>query len=632
MEHTLEKSAPQVIVPAIAITDGELLMRFAHHGDEQAFATIVEKHGRLVWAVCWQVLREHHAIEDAFQSTFFILAKRAHSIRSCDSLCGWLYRVAYRTALRARPSLKAVSLSTLGADVVEAPLEFNDKLRAIHEHEQRAVLLEELQALPRKYQQPLALCYLEGKTRRAVAEELGCSLETVKGRLARGRQVLRHRLIRRGVSLSLAMSAMTLPVKSAAAAVTPSLTGITASGATAWAAGTLTAAKITGSTGAAKTAATVSTQVIHLAQQGTIAMTIASFAKPAVVAVALLGAVSAALAVDGKDAPPAAGKSHSLELSAAAVDSEPHAMEGAAATEFVARQEASTTDPPPAPRAPVAPSRPAPPRAPQPTQNYPPVQIPVQGERLGLAVPSQPDLKLQLKIAELEAAVAQLELESKELEIEAMRTNEEAAKKAYLQQAREKMTLAEAERIKIQLEQQRAQIEHLKNAIEAQAQQATESAAQAARGAEMEFKRQGVHYDPANGQTISVAPHPVGDSLPTWEQSIEAQQGVMSLKPGDRIMVDVAHEDGGSEFPYTVEPMGTVALGASYGRVDVKGLSILETESVIRQAINKVTEGAKVQVTYLHPAVPYPSPYAPPTQSTEPQSPRFIPGQTDESN
>jgi RNA polymerase sigma factor (sigma-70 family) len=290
MERTLKQTAPAAIVPAIAITDGELLMRFAQHGDEQAFAALVEKHGRLVWAVCWQVLRQHHEIEDAFQSTFFILAKRAGSIRSCDSLCGWLYRVAYRTALRARMTAKSKPLTDLGmeANRMDEWSEFDEKLHAIEQDEQRAALLEELHALPEQYQQVLALCYLEGKPRRVIADELGCSLETVKGRLARGRQVLRHRLIRRGVSLSMAMAAMTLPVKSATAAVTPGLIGLTVTGATAWAAGTLAVAK---TAGAAKAVTTTSAQVIHLAHQGNIAMTIASFAKPAVLAVALLGAV-----------------------------------------------------------------------------------------------------------------------------------------------------------------------------------------------------------------------------------------------------------------------------------------------------------------------------------------------------
>jgi RNA polymerase sigma factor (sigma-70 family) len=304
--------SPAVLVPPIPVTDGELLMRFARHGDDAAFTQLVEKHGRLVWTVCWQVLRQHHEIEDAFQATFFILAKRARSIRSCDSLCGWLYRVAYRTALRSRMSARRKPLVELVNDELST---LDEKLKGIEQHEQRAALMEELHSLPEQYQMPLVLCYLEGKSRRAAAEELGTTIESVKGRLTRGRQLLRHRLIRRGVSLSFAMAAMTIPVKSATAAMTPSLVGLTVAGATTWSALT---AKV------ASTVTTISTNVSTLAHQGTVAMTIASYAKPAIVAIALLTGVSATVAVDspGKEAAAAGGDTVSLAIAADATAGE----------------------------------------------------------------------------------------------------------------------------------------------------------------------------------------------------------------------------------------------------------------------------------------------------------------------
>lgn len=76
----------------IVSTDGELLMRFVKHRDQAAFAEIVERHGRLVWVVCRQILRQHHDVEDAFQATFLILAQCANSIRATDSAAAWSSR------------------------------------------------------------------------------------------------------------------------------------------------------------------------------------------------------------------------------------------------------------------------------------------------------------------------------------------------------------------------------------------------------------------------------------------------------------------------------------------------------------------------------------------------------------
>src|SRR5262249_20341116 len=53
--------------------------------------------------------------------------------------------------------------------------------------------------------QPFILCYLEGKTNEEAARQLGCPLGTVFSRLARGRELLRRRLLRRGVTVTAAV-------------------------------------------------------------------------------------------------------------------------------------------------------------------------------------------------------------------------------------------------------------------------------------------------------------------------------------------------------------------------------------------------------------------------------------------
>ena len=58
------------------------------------------RHAALVWRTCRAIVRDHHAAEDAFQATFLALATKASSVRG--SVAGWLYRVAYHAALKAR--------------------------------------------------------------------------------------------------------------------------------------------------------------------------------------------------------------------------------------------------------------------------------------------------------------------------------------------------------------------------------------------------------------------------------------------------------------------------------------------------------------------------------------------------
>src|SRR5262249_28580328 len=87
-----------------------------------------------------------------------------------------------------------------------------------------SVLLEdELHGLPDRYRLPFLLCHVEGQTRDQAARRLGWSLRTLHRRLEKGRELLRRRLTRRGVTLTAALGAAGVP--SSTTAATPGLLG-----------------------------------------------------------------------------------------------------------------------------------------------------------------------------------------------------------------------------------------------------------------------------------------------------------------------------------------------------------------------------------------------------------------------
>jgi RNA polymerase sigma factor (sigma-70 family) len=196
-----------------ALPDHELLERYLGQGDEAAFAAVVQRHGPMVLGVCRRVLQDAQEAEDACQATFLVLVRRAGSIRRREALASWLYGVAYRIARSARARSRRVGLADTAAPADPGPGPADE----LTWRELRTVLDAELSRLPEQYRQPLVLCYLEGKTRDEAAHELGWAPGALKGRLERGRALLRARLTGRGLTLAAALCATGLSPKLAPA-------------------------------------------------------------------------------------------------------------------------------------------------------------------------------------------------------------------------------------------------------------------------------------------------------------------------------------------------------------------------------------------------------------------------------
>ncbi|HZY88914.1 MAG TPA: sigma-70 family RNA polymerase sigma factor, partial [Gemmataceae bacterium] len=180
------------------LTDGELLERFLGRREETAFAILVQRHGPMVLGVCRRVLADVHSAEDAFQAVFLVLARRAAAIRKKDSLASWLHGVARRVALRAQ----AQAVAQRGRERQVPDVSAADVIDELMWQELRAVLDEEVGALPERYRAAVVLCHLEGKSYDQAARELGWPKSTLASRLGKAHGLLRARLVRRGITLA----------------------------------------------------------------------------------------------------------------------------------------------------------------------------------------------------------------------------------------------------------------------------------------------------------------------------------------------------------------------------------------------------------------------------------------------
>jgi RNA polymerase sigma factor (sigma-70 family) len=295
--HAVMHHLRRLIDPAAAdgVSDAVLLERFVRRRDAAAFELLVRRHERMVHGVCRRVLRDADDADDAFQATFLVFVRKAGSISKRASVAGWLYRVAYRVALRARAG---------AARRATQPLPFEPVATADGPDEQaawrdlRPLLDAEVNRLPEKYRVPVVLCYLESRTYEEAARHLGCSRGTLSTRLTRARELLRRRLTRRGLVLTGGLLAALLAEQAAPAALPAALVNASVQAALSFAAG--------------KTAADlVSAKVLTLTQGALNAMLLTKLKVVAAVltAVAVLGLGTGALtyravAAGGADPPP----------------------------------------------------------------------------------------------------------------------------------------------------------------------------------------------------------------------------------------------------------------------------------------------------------------------------------------
>jgi RNA polymerase sigma factor (sigma-70 family) len=206
--------ALQALIPLAGdCSDGELLERYVSSRCGAAFAELVRRHGPMVYGTCRRIANNGADADDAFQATFFVLARRARSIRSTDAVGAWLHGVAVKVARKAQQQAIKRRRRQMAAARPEA----------VHQEapvaDWWAVIDDELRQLPEMLRQAILVCDIGGKSRSKAARELGWPEGTVAKRLARARQELAKRLVRRGLTLGVTGLPAGLAAEAMAAAV-----------------------------------------------------------------------------------------------------------------------------------------------------------------------------------------------------------------------------------------------------------------------------------------------------------------------------------------------------------------------------------------------------------------------------
>ncbi len=149
-------------------------------------------------SACRGVLRCEADAEDAFQATFFVLARKAQSIERGSRLAAWLHRAALRISLRAAKRKHKLQAQSLRAEIDPPSAELTRvstraTMHAVH---------EAIGKLAEPLRSTVLLTYFEGLTREEAAKRLDVTSNIIQARLKKARGQLRRSLALKSVSLA----------------------------------------------------------------------------------------------------------------------------------------------------------------------------------------------------------------------------------------------------------------------------------------------------------------------------------------------------------------------------------------------------------------------------------------------
>ncbi len=165
------------------------LVRSAREGNLESFGLLYERYYAAMVGVAYSLLGDRHLAEDAAQEAFASACGDIARLKRPEKFAGWLRQICRNVAI------DIVRSRARGAAVVKnlSPPTANDADGRPGEAVRRAVM-----ELPPRGREVVLLHYFSGLSYGQIAETIGGSVHSVRGRLFRARRELAAKLSREG--------------------------------------------------------------------------------------------------------------------------------------------------------------------------------------------------------------------------------------------------------------------------------------------------------------------------------------------------------------------------------------------------------------------------------------------------
>lgn len=170
------------------ISDADLVLA-TRQGDDEAFESLIRKYTRLVYARTLMSTRDVHEAEDLVQETFLRAYNKIGSLKDPAQFRAWVMMISRNLCTdRGRKKIP---------DPIADPETSSHDITPDHrlfQIEVRDRILDAIEQLPERAQEPLVLRYLEGFSLSRIQEVTGLGEGALKGLLTRSLSKLRGHL------------------------------------------------------------------------------------------------------------------------------------------------------------------------------------------------------------------------------------------------------------------------------------------------------------------------------------------------------------------------------------------------------------------------------------------------------
>lgn len=195
MAHSPEISL-QSVISSQSEQDDTQLVKASQQGDQDAFASLVQRHQRRVFNMVLRMLQDYEEASEVTQEAFLAAWMGLPSFRGEARFATWLYRIAYNCALKQLERRKRERYLRAAIEAEQILEEVNKQAEDTLELRARqAIVREQLEQLPTKYRIVLTLRHIQEMTYEEMADILTLPIGTIKTHLFRARHLLKERLL-----------------------------------------------------------------------------------------------------------------------------------------------------------------------------------------------------------------------------------------------------------------------------------------------------------------------------------------------------------------------------------------------------------------------------------------------------